>query len=50
VDVAQIAVEAMMVKLALKIVPYLTGYSHIQTNPRWAYNKSATIANAKREY
>ncbi|KAI1474159.1 putative transaldolase [Daldinia eschscholtzii] len=48
VPVAEIAVEAMMVKLALRIVPYLKGYSHIQTNPKYSYDKQKTIENAKR--
>ncbi|ETS73126.1 hypothetical protein PFICI_15071 [Pestalotiopsis fici W106-1] len=48
VDEAEIAVECMMVKLALRIVPYLTGYSHIQTNPQYSYNTQKTIENAKR--
>ncbi|KAI0100007.1 hypothetical protein F4776DRAFT_649836 [Hypoxylon sp. NC0597] len=38
----------MMVKLALRIVPYLKGHSHIQTNPKYAYNKRKTIENGKR--
>ncbi|KAI5917910.1 transaldolase [Camillea tinctor] len=48
VDPAELAVETMMVKLALRIVPYLTGYSHIQTNPKYSYNKQKTIENAQR--
>lgn len=48
VAVAELAVETMMVKLALRIVPYLKGYSHIQTNPKYSYNKQKTIENAKR--
>ncbi|KAI0827525.1 transaldolase [Hypoxylon sp. FL0890] len=48
VTVAELAVETMMVKLALRIVPYLKGYSHIQTNPKYAYNKQKTIENGKR--
>ncbi|KAK8850951.1 transaldolase [Apiospora arundinis] len=48
VALAELAVEVMMVKLALRIVPYLTGYSHIQTNPVYSYNKDKTIENAKR--
>ncbi|KAK7983325.1 hypothetical protein PG989_010727 [Apiospora arundinis] len=47
VALAEFAVEVMMVKLALRIVPYLTGYSHIQTNPVYSYNKDKTIENAK---
>lgn len=38
----------MMVRLALAIVPCLTGYSHIQTNPRWCFDKQRTIENAER--
>ncbi|KAI1372364.1 transaldolase [Hypoxylon crocopeplum] len=45
VSVAELAVETMMVKLALRIVPYLKGYSHIQTNPKYAYNKQKTVEN-----
>lgn len=48
VGLAEFAVEVMMVKLALRIVPYLTGYSHIQTNPMYSYNKEKTIENAER--
>ncbi|KAI1463252.1 putative transaldolase [Daldinia caldariorum] len=48
VGAEELAVEAMMVKLALRIVPYLKGYSHIQTNPRYSYDKQKTIENAKR--
>ncbi|KAI1638356.1 transaldolase [Biscogniauxia mediterranea] len=48
VDHAELAVETMMVKLALRIVPYLTGYSHIQTNPKYSYSKQKTIENAQR--
>ncbi|KAI0018589.1 transaldolase [Xylariomycetidae sp. FL0641] len=45
---AELAVEVMMVKLALQIVPYLKGFSHIQTNPMYSYDKAKTVANAKR--
>lgn len=45
----ELAVHFMMVNLALKIEPHLTGYSHIQTNPRWSYDKDRTIKNAERE-
>ncbi|KAI0170031.1 transaldolase [Pestalotiopsis sp. NC0098] len=48
VDEAEIAVECMMVKLALRIVPYLTGYSHIQTNPAYSYDTQKTAENARR--
>ncbi|KAH8193924.1 hypothetical protein TruAng_011912 [Truncatella angustata] len=45
---AELAVECMMVKLALRIVPHLSGYSHIQTNPKYSYDIQKTIANARR--
>ncbi|KAI1770291.1 putative transaldolase [Hypoxylon cercidicola] len=48
VAAAELAVDVMMVKLALKIVPYLKGFSHIQTNPKYAYNKNKTVENGKR--
>ncbi|KAI1764687.1 putative transaldolase [Hypoxylon sp. FL1150] len=48
VSAAELAVDVMMVKLALKIVPYLKGYSHIQTNPKYSYNKQKTVENGKR--
>ncbi|KAI8623242.1 transaldolase [Xylariaceae sp. FL1651] len=47
-DAAELAVEVMMVKLALRIVPYLSGYSHVQTNPKYAYNKQETVKNGQR--
>ncbi|KAI3322768.1 transaldolase [Xylariaceae sp. AK1471] len=48
VDAVELAVEVMMVKLALRIAPYLKRYSLIQTNPKYAYSKQKTIDNAKR--
>jgi transaldolase len=48
VDEAELAAEVMMVKLALRIVPHLKGYSHIQSNPKYSYNKQKTIENGKR--
>lgn len=45
----ELAVEFMMVKLALNIEPDLKGYSHIQTNPRWSYDTKKTIRNADRK-
>ncbi|KAK7738586.1 hypothetical protein SLS53_006107 [Cytospora paraplurivora] len=44
----ELAVEFMMVRLALEMIPSLSGYSHIQTNPRWSYNSQKTIKNAER--
>ncbi|KAH7018480.1 uncharacterized protein B0I36DRAFT_336044 [Microdochium trichocladiopsis] len=48
VGAAELAVEVMMVKLALRIVPYLSGYSHVQTNPKYAYDQGKTVENARR--
>ncbi|KAI0544035.1 transaldolase [Xylaria curta] len=47
-DVREIAVEAMTVKLAHRIAPYLTGYSHLQTNPKYSFDMQKTTANAQR--
>ncbi|KAG6367797.1 hypothetical protein INS49_001992 [Diaporthe citri] len=44
----ELAVDFAMVRLALAIVPNLTGYSHIQTNPRWSYDVQKTIQNGER--
>ena len=49
VDTAELAVEVMMVKLALRIVPHLTGYSHIQANPKYSYSKQKTVENGERK-
>lgn len=49
VDTAELAVEVMMVKLALRIVPHLKGYSHIQANPKYSYSKQKTIENGQRK-
>ena len=43
----ELAVDFAMVRLALDIVPNLTGYSHIQTNPRYSYDTQRTIKNAE---
>ncbi|KAI1429209.1 transaldolase [Xylaria sp. FL1777] len=48
VNVNEVAVEAMTIKLAHRIAPYLTGYSHIQTNPKYSYDTEKTLANARR--
>ncbi|KAK4197387.1 putative transaldolase [Triangularia verruculosa] len=44
----ELAVELMMVNLALLIAPHTTGCLHIQTNPKLAYSTSKTIKNAER--
>lgn len=48
IETAELAVECMMVKLALRIVPYLTGYSHVQTNTMYSFSTAKTVENAKR--
>ena len=37
-----------MVKLSTRILPYITGYAHIQTNPYNAHSTPATVQNAHR--
>ncbi|KAK0665973.1 putative transaldolase [Cercophora samala] len=44
----ELAVELMMVNLALLIAPHITGRLHIQTNPKLAYSTAKTIKNAER--
>ncbi|RYC58194.1 hypothetical protein CHU98_g8029 [Xylaria longipes] len=46
--VTEVAVEAMTVKLAHRIAPYLTGYSHFQTNPKYSFDTQRTVSNARR--
>ncbi|KAI1303496.1 transaldolase [Xylaria venustula] len=48
VNVEEVAVEAMTVKLAHDIAPYLTGYSHVQTNPKYSFDTQKTLDNARR--
>ncbi|WAO93572.1 Transaldolase [Fusarium falciforme] len=44
----EFVVEILMVKLQLLTLPNLTGYVHIQTNPRLSYSTAGTIDNAFR--
>ncbi|KAL4902376.1 hypothetical protein BDW74DRAFT_63210 [Aspergillus multicolor] len=44
----ELAIDIAMVKLALKIVPHIHGYVHIQTKPNYSYSSEKTIANAFR--
>ncbi|KAK4246583.1 hypothetical protein C7999DRAFT_42004 [Corynascus novoguineensis] len=44
----ELAVELMMVNLALQIAPHTTGYLHVQTNPKLAYSTQKTVKNAER--
>ncbi|KAI1333922.1 transaldolase [Xylariaceae sp. FL0016] len=48
VKLAELAVEVMMVKLALRISPYLKKYSHVQTNTMYSYDKQKTVENGQR--
>ncbi|KAI0965459.1 transaldolase [Xylaria arbuscula] len=48
VNIKEVAVEAMTVKLAHDIAPYLTGYSHVQTNPKYSFDTRRTLENARR--
>lgn len=38
-----------MVKLQLLIVPNLTGFAHVQTNPKLSYSVAGTVDNAERK-
>jgi hypothetical protein len=38
-----------MVGLSLRIAPHTTGYLHVQTNPKLAYDTQKTIKNAESE-
>ncbi|KAF4983524.1 hypothetical protein FZEAL_1059 [Fusarium zealandicum] len=44
----EFVVEILMVKLQLLQVPNVTGYVHIQTNPKLSYSTPGTIDNAYR--
>ncbi|KND91694.1 Transaldolase, partial [Tolypocladium ophioglossoides CBS 100239] len=44
----EFVVEILMVKLQLLFIPYLTGYVHVQTNPKLSYSTMATVMNAER--
>ncbi|KAK3292892.1 uncharacterized protein B0H64DRAFT_403031 [Chaetomium fimeti] len=44
----ELAVELMMVGLSLEMAPHTTGYLHVQTNPKLAYDTQKTIKNAER--
>ncbi len=39
-----------MVKLQLLIAPNVTGYVHVQTNPKLSFSTAGTINNAKRMF
>ncbi|CAM1508590.1 Fc.00g054380.m01.CDS01 [Cosmosporella sp. VM-42] len=44
----EFVVEILMVKLQLLIIPNVTGYVHIQTNPKFSYAAGTTVDNAER--
>ncbi|PNP46096.1 hypothetical protein TGAMA5MH_02131 [Trichoderma gamsii] len=48
VALKEFVVEVMMVKLQLLIAPHVTGYLHVQTNPKLSYSQTGTVNNAKR--
>ncbi|KAL4740030.1 hypothetical protein BDV11DRAFT_214767 [Aspergillus similis] len=48
IDPYELAIEIATVKLALKIIPHLRGYVHVQTNPYYSYSTEKTVANAFR--
>jgi hypothetical protein len=47
VDVIELAVEVATIKLAHRVAPYITGYIHVQANPRYCYDKPRLIKNAR---
>ncbi|KAF4989943.1 hypothetical protein FGRMN_8785 [Fusarium graminum] len=44
----EFVVQILMVKLQLLILPNITGYLHIQTNPKLSYSTAGTISDAHR--
>ncbi|POR36815.1 Transaldolase [Tolypocladium paradoxum] len=44
----EFTVEILMVKLQLLCVPNITGFVHVQTNPKLCYSTAATVKNAER--
>ncbi|KAH6609074.1 transaldolase [Trichoderma cornu-damae] len=50
VPLNQFIVEVMsqMVKLQLLIAPHITGYLHVQTNPKLSYSRDGMVKNAER--
>lgn len=47
VDVVELAVEIVTVKLAHLVAPNITGYVHLQVNPQYCYDKDNMIKNAR---
>ncbi|KAL7796765.1 hypothetical protein V8C37DRAFT_420130 [Trichoderma ceciliae] len=48
VPLNEFVVEVMMIKLQLLIAPYVTGYLHVQTNPKLSYSEAGMVKNAER--
>ncbi|KAL0468279.1 hypothetical protein QR685DRAFT_335984 [Neurospora intermedia] len=46
--VEELASELLAVGLALRFIPHLNGFIHIQTNPKWCYSTEKTVKNAER--
>ncbi|KJK78373.1 hypothetical protein H634G_06546 [Metarhizium anisopliae BRIP 53293] len=44
----EFVVEISMVKLQLRLIQHVTGFIHVQTNPKLAYSTASTVENAKR--
>lgn len=45
--VEELASELLAVGLALRFIPHLNGFIHIQTNPKWCYSTENTVKNAE---
>ncbi|RFU76980.1 transaldolase [Trichoderma arundinaceum] len=48
VPLNEFVVEVMMVKLQLLVAPHITGYVHVQTNPKLSYSQDGMVKNAER--
>ncbi|KID98358.1 Aldolase-type TIM barrel, partial [Metarhizium majus ARSEF 297] len=46
----EFVVEISMVKLQLRLIQHVTGFIHVQTNPKLAYSTASTVENAKRTH
>ncbi|KAK3317778.1 hypothetical protein B0T19DRAFT_435560 [Cercophora scortea] len=44
----ELVVEIATVGLSLRFAPYLSGFCHVQTNPKWCFSTQKTIKNAER--
>lgn len=45
---ADFVIEILMIKLQLLMAPDVTGYVHVQTNPKLSYSTRETLKNARR--